>query len=73
VDPNAALAELRNAIAEGDRAQAREIALDLIRWLDTGGFPPAGFNRDDARSAVIALIGGAIATHAIDRTVDKTN
>ncbi len=58
MDPNAALTEMRNAIAEGDHAQAREIALGLIQWLDMGGFPPTGFNCDDARAAIIAVIGG---------------
>jgi hypothetical protein len=61
MDPNAALAEMRNATAEGDHARAREIALGLIHWLDMGGFPPTGFNRDDARAAIIALIGGVAA------------
>ena len=56
MDPTAALAAMHAAIADGDRTQARDIAFDLIDWLDRGGFPPAGLTPAEARTAALAVM-----------------
>lgn len=40
MDPNATLAMLRSALAEGDVEGAREALADLSEWLARGGKPP---------------------------------
>ena len=38
MDINAVVADMRSPIADGDRAQVRDIALGLISWLDRVAF-----------------------------------
>ncbi len=40
MDPNACLKELQEAYAAGDDERAHDLCLDLIGWLDNGGFMP---------------------------------
>lgn len=40
MDPNAALAELRDALGMGDLDRAREAFAALDGWLSSGGFLP---------------------------------
>lgn len=40
MDPNATLARLESALAEGDLDGARDALSDLADWLARGGFPP---------------------------------
>lgn len=40
MDPNACLARLREALAEGDSEGAREAFASLSEWLSRGGFLP---------------------------------
>ena len=40
MDPDACLAELRNALSVSDRESARDAAQCLRDWLAGGGFPP---------------------------------
>lgn len=40
MDPNAAWAELIQALNSGDLAGGIDIATDLRTWLNRGGFPP---------------------------------
>jgi hypothetical protein len=38
--PDTAWRDLVEAVADGDPLRAKEIAEDLLYWLDHGGFPP---------------------------------
>ena len=40
MDPNATLEMIDDALAEGDRAMAREHRSNLFTWLSRGGFAP---------------------------------
>ena len=41
MDPDATLAELLDAMAVHDWDRVSEVAQNLLRWLNRGGFPPA--------------------------------
>jgi hypothetical protein len=43
MDPNAALANLRQAVEIGDTVAATQAAVDLDEWLSKGGFLPKGW------------------------------
>jgi hypothetical protein len=56
MDPQTAWNELRTATRAGDWEAARELAQDLLDWLDRGGFPPlvrAGASADPARRRAV--------------------
>jgi len=54
MDPDAALAILRDPTAEpDDRADAAEA---LLEWLAAGGFPPAGLTVDQAVDEALAVL-----------------
>jgi plasmid stabilization system protein ParE len=41
MDPNAALSDVFDAIADREPTQAAELAENLLAWMDRGGFMPA--------------------------------
>jgi hypothetical protein len=47
MDPNACLTRWRNAVARGDKAEARAARADLHDWLVRGGFAPAWQNDNE--------------------------
>jgi hypothetical protein len=47
MDPNACLRVINVALQEGDHAEAREAARNLIAWRTRGGFRPDGTSADD--------------------------
>lgn len=42
MDPQACLERWRDALANGNRSEARAARVDLVNWLSNGGFWPRG-------------------------------
>lgn len=40
MDPQATWEQLLEALSSGDHEQVEELATELLRWLERGGFPP---------------------------------
>jgi hypothetical protein len=50
MDPDATLARLLEAAAEGNADEVREAAEDLATWLERGGFPPKDPRSNEGRA-----------------------
>lgn len=48
MDPNACLARIKQAVADGDEEEAIEARADLREWVAKGGFEPNDPNWRDA-------------------------
>lgn len=51
MDPTATLRDLMNAMAEQDAHTIERHAINLLVWLDRGGFPPLGMTREKTAAA----------------------
>lgn len=49
MDPTQCYLEMYEAMKDGDYATARERALALRRWLDSGGFYPPNYSETEVR------------------------
>jgi hypothetical protein len=54
MDPNVTFQDMFHAMRDGDHETARELALALKRWFETGGFYPYQYT-PEAMNAYIAF------------------
>lgn len=52
MDPTSTFNAMLEAYANNDRGEAREHAVNLLRWLLTGGFPPRTYVSSYAENAI---------------------
>lgn len=50
MDPRATLADMLDYVEMHEYADAAECAVNLKRWICSGGFVPAGYTRNELRA-----------------------
>lgn len=45
MDPDKAFRDFQNAVTDRHYVKAAQIALDLLEWIERGGFRPKGFTK----------------------------
>lgn len=56
MDPQATYLLCLGALGAGEFDDAREYALNLLEWLDKGGFPPTGMGQQFARAMLAQIL-----------------
>jgi hypothetical protein len=67
MDPSICYLTILEAIREHDYARAREYALILQGWIDSGGFLPNGFDPGEVQSTIADLLCPACEPGALER------